>query len=216
MSANRVVSNEALIAQLNWRYAVKKFDPSRKISEADWATLEKALALSPSSYGLEPWKIVHVKDAAIRAKLRPAAYGQSQVTDASHMLVFASRKGFNASDVQKLIDRVSVVRNIPVAALEDYKKMMLGMLSSLTPELADAWSARQTYIALGVFLTSAAVLGIDACPMEGFNPAQFDEILGLEKLGYTARAIATAGYRAADDGYGKLAKVRFTDSMITV
>lgn len=206
---SKIVANEALLEQLRWRYATKKFDATKKISPEDWATLEEALLLAPSSFGLQPWKFFVIRDPALRAKLKAASWNQSQVTDASHYVVFAIRKGLNEEDVQKLIDRVSDVRNIPTQNLEEYKKIMLGSISVRTPEQLDAWCARQVYIALGIFLASAAVLGIDACPMEGFEPKKFDEILGLEKLGYTAVVMATAGYRSKEDHYGELAKVRF-------
>jgi nitroreductase len=203
------VANETIVRQLNWRYATKKFDATRKIQTPDWKTLEQALVLSPSSGGLQPWKFFVVNDPAVRAKLRGAAWNQSQVTDASHLVVFAAKVGFGPADVQRHIERIADVRGVTLESLEGYKNMMLGVVSR-PAEQVDAWAARQAYIALGTFLSAAANLGIDACPMEGFVPAQFDEILGLREKGYTAVVIATAGYRAADDGYAKLAKVRYS------
>jgi nitroreductase len=203
------VNNETIVRQLNWRYATKKFDPSRKIQTPDWKTLEQALILSPSSGGLQPWKFFVVTDAAVRTKLRAAAWNQAQVTDASHLVVFAARVGFDAADVQRHIERTADVRGVTLESLEGYKNMMLGVVNRPAAQV-DAWAARQPYIALGNFLSAAAMLGIDACPMEGFDPAQFNEILGLDKKGYTAVVIATAGYRADDDGYAKLAKVRYS------
>jgi nitroreductase len=203
------VNNETIVRQLNWRYATKKFDASRKIQTPDWKTLEQSLVLSPSSGGLQPWKFFVVTDPEVRTKLRGAAYNQSQVTDASHLVVFAARVGFAAADVQRHIDRTADVRGVTLESLEAYKNMMLGVVSR-PPAQVDAWAARQAYIALGTFLNTAAMLGIDACPMEGFDPAQFNEILGLDKKGYTAVVIATSGYRAEDDGYAKLAKVRYS------
>jgi len=213
---SKIVANEALLEQLRWRYATKKFDTARKISPEDWATLEEALLLAPSSFGLQPWKFFVIRDPALREKLKGAAWHQTQVVDASHFVVFAARKGIAEADVQKLIDRVSDIRNIPAAKLEEYKKIMQASISMKSPEQLDAWCARQVYIALGFFLSSAAVLGIDACPMEGFEPKKFDEILGLEKLGYTAVVMATAGYRSKEDHYGELAKVRFEAKEVIV
>jgi nitroreductase len=203
------VNNETILRQLNWRYATKKFDPARKIQAPDWKTLEQSLVLSPSSGGLQPWKFVVVTNPDVRTRLRAAAYNQPQVTDASHLVVFAARVGFGPADVQRLVDRVADVRNVPLESLEGYKNMMLGIVNRPRAEV-NAWAARQSYIALGTFLSTAAMLGIDACPMEGFDPAQFNQILGLDKQGYTAVAIATAGYRAEDDPYAKLPKVRFS------
>src|SRR5258706_1850952 len=136
------VNNETILRQLNWRYATKKFDPSRKIQTPDWKTLEQALVLSPSSGGLQPWKFFVVTDPEVRAKLSGAAYNQPQVTDASHLVVFAARVGFGPADVQRLIDRVADVRNVPVESLDGYKNMMLGVVNR-PPAQVDAWAARQ-------------------------------------------------------------------------
>src|SRR3954468_1447672 len=170
------VNNETIIRQLNWRYATKKFDPNRKIQAPDWKTLEQALVLSASSYGLQPWKFVVVENPDVRAKLRAAAYNQSQITDASHLVVFARRKDFGVADIARHLDRVAEVRNLPKESLEAYRKAMLGSVQR-PQEQTDAWVSRQVYIALGNFLATAAALGIDACPMEGFDAAQFDQIL---------------------------------------
>jgi len=203
------VNNETIVRQLNWRYATKRFDAARKIQTPDWRTLEQALVLAPSSYGLQPWRFFVVNDADVRARVRGAAFNQAQVTDASHLVVFAARKGLNAADVERFVARVADVRGTTVESLEGYKNMMLGILKR-PAEQVDAWAARQAYIALGTFLSGAAMLGIDACPMEGFEAGKVDEILGLDKDGYTAVALAAAGYRAGDDAYAKLPKVRFS------
>jgi nitroreductase len=214
----RVVSNDDLLAAFRWRYATKRFDATRKISSQDWETLEQTMLLAPSSFGLQPWRFVVVQNPAIREKIKAVAWGQTQVTDASHLVVFAVRKTMDALDVQKLIDRTSAVRNMPADALETAKQMMLGTVSKLSREEMDEWCARQVYIALGFFLASAATLGIDACPMEGFDPKQVTEILGLQKHGYSALVLATAGYRSPDDKYGKLPKVRYAheDVIMTI
>ena len=209
------VSNESLVRQLNWRYATKRFDPARKIQPPDWRTLEQALVLSPSSYGLQPWRFIVVTDPEVRAKLRAAAYNQPQVTDASHLVVFAVKKDLGPADVDRFLARVSEVRGVPADSLAGYRNMLLGAVSR-PKEQVHAWAARQAYIALGTFLTTAALLEIDACPMEGFDPAKFDEILGLDRQGYTAVVIATAGYRAEDDANAKLPKVRFAPEDVIV
>jgi len=206
---SKPVDNQAIIRQLNWRYATKKFDPTRKIPAGDWATLEQAMILAPSSFGLQPWRFVIVNSPELRAALRPAAWGQPQITEASHLVVFAARKNLGAPDVDRLIGKMAQVRQAPVASLEGYRKLLLQAVSRPS-EQVEAWAARQAYIALGSFLTIAALLGIDACPLEGFEPAKFDKTLGLDQQGYTAVVIATAGYRAPDDASAKLAKVRFT------
>jgi nitroreductase len=202
------VNNETLTRQLNWRYAVKRFDPKRKIAAPDWKTLEEALVLSPSSYGLQPWRFFVVNDPGTREKLRAAAWNQSQITDASHLVVFAVRKDLSPADVDRFIARVAEVRNVETASLDGYKSMILGSVNRPAEQVRN-WSARQVYIALGNFLTSAALLGIDACPMEGFDPAKVDQILGLSEKGWASVVIATAGYRSSEDAYAKLPKVRF-------
>lgn len=203
------LDRSSLLAQLNWRYATKKFDPARKIGDADWAALEQALVLAPSSYGLQPWKFINITDPALRQSLRGASWNQSQITDASHLVVFARRSAVTAEHVERYVRRIMEVRGAPAEALADFKNMMLGTVNSLSPDANAQWSTRQVYIALGFFLAAAATLGIDACPMEGFDAPQYDRILGLERQGLNAVVVATAGYRAGDDWLAGLKKVRF-------
>jgi nitroreductase len=204
------IKNEQLINQLNWRYATKQFDPQRKISPENWATLEEALVLSPSSAGLQPWKFVVVTDRTTREKLLPASWGQRQIVDASHLVVFASKKNLGEADVESYINRIAEVRGVTLDSLAPFRDMVMGgIIKSMDDSARAAWAARQTYIALGNFLTSAALLGIDACPMEGFESGKYNEILGLDKQGLSAVVIATAGYRSTEDKYAALKKVRF-------
>ncbi len=210
MTNSKPVSNETLLKQLNWRYAVKKFDPSRRISDADWETLERALVLTPSSFGLQPWRFVVITDPATKERLVPMSWGQRQVVDASHVVVFTVRKPLTESDVVRHIARTAEVRGVTAESLAGFQKMMLG---SLVPPPADVdinhWAALQAYIALGTFMTSAALLGIDTCPMEGIVPAKYDELLELPNEGYGTVVVCVAGYRAADDKYAAAPKVRF-------
>lgn len=207
--APKPVDPAALLSNLQWRYAVKKFDAGRKIPAATWQALEQATVLSPSSFGLQPWRFVVVHDTAIRAKLKAASWNQSQVTDASHLIVFARRTSLGAQDVQRYIDSIAKVRGVPVASLDGYKNMMLGFAQQPGFDTG-LWASKQVYIALGVFLAAAANLGIDACPMEGIDPKQYDELL-KPALGsdYTTLCVATAGYRASDDAIAGMAKVRY-------
>jgi nitroreductase len=202
------VNNDTVVRQLHWRYATKKFDPARKIAPEDWQTLEQALIYAPSSYGLQPWKFFVVTDPAVRTKLRPVSYSQPQILDASHLVVFAVKKNLGAADVDRYLTRIAEVRGVTLESLEGNKQNMLGSLKKPVEEV-NAWATRQVYIALGFFLSAAAMLGIDACPMEGFQPAKYDEILGLTKLGYGATVLGAAGYRAANDQYLTQPKVRF-------
>lgn len=212
-SEKTAIEPEAVLDALRWRYAVKKFDPVRKIPDVLWHTLEGALVLSPSSYGLQPWRFFVVDDPALREKLKPASWNQPQVADAARLVVFAAKKDFGSADVDRLVARISEVRNASRESLEQYRQMMLG--SATQPAVViEPWIARQVYIALGFFLTSAALLGVDACPMEGIDHSKYNEILGLSKQGYTALCAVAAGYRAQDDDYGKLAKVRYPHSEV--
>lgn len=204
------IHSKQLLDQLNWRYATKQFDPARKISPADWATIEEALTLTPSSGGLQPWKFVVVTDPAVRAKLSAAAWGQKQITDASHLVVFTSKLNFNEADVDAHIRHTARIRGVPVEALAQFRGMLVGgIVQSMNEAARDAWARNQAYIALGNLLTSAALLGIDACPMEGFDRAKFDEILGLKAEGYASAVIAAVGYRLPEDAYALAPKVRF-------
>ncbi len=200
-----------VLAALKWRYATKKFDATRKIPADVWSSLEQSLVLSPSSYGLQPWKFVVVETPAVRAELRKASWNQSQITDASHMVVLCRKLEVTPADVESYVDRIVEVRGVPRAVLDDYRKMMLGSIANpaaVPGGSMEIWTRSQVYIALGVFLAACAVAHVDACPMEGFDPAAYDAKLGLREQGYTACVVATVGYRAADDAFAGMAKVR--------
>ncbi len=207
------ISTQDLLSQLNWRYAVKKFDPSRKIPPHIWQSLEQALVLTPSSFGLQPWKFIIVNTPAVRQQLRAHSWNQTQITDASHMVVFAVKKDVDAVDVDHLINRIAQIRKVPEAALDGYKNIMVNFVKNPDKNFdVNLWSSRQVYIALGNFLTSAALLGVDACPMEGLDSSAYDQILGLGSDGYHTLCVAAAGYRANDDDSAHLAKVRYAQS----
>lgn len=202
------LSPEAALAALQWRYATKQFDPARTIPPGTWAVLEQALVLAPSSTGLQPWRFVVVTDPGVRKQLHPAAYNQPQILDCSHLVVFCGRTPPTAADADRHIARTAEVRGVSVESLGGFAKMVKGAATRPADEGA-AWAARQVYIALGMFLTTAAMVGVDACPMEGFEPAKFDAILGLTAKGYGSVSLAAAGYRHPDDKYAGLPKVRF-------
>jgi nitroreductase len=199
-----------LLDSLNWRYATKTFDPSRIIPEPTWKTLEETLVLSPSSFGLQPYRFFVVKDVSIRKQLQPHSWNQTQVVDASHYVVMAGRTGITEAEVDRFLDRVVEVRGIPRESLEGYRGMMYGSLLSPGAEARiPHWAALQAYIALGNLMTSAALLGIDTCAIEGFAPAEYDAILGLKEQGYASVVCCALGYRSAEDKYATAAKVRF-------
>ena len=208
------INSKQLLEQLNWRYAVKQFDPTKKISADDWATLETVLQLTPSSAGLQPWKFIVVTDPAVRAKLVPASYGQEKVSTASHLIVFAAKNNLSEADVDAHLQNVAKTQGVPVESLAQFRGMLVGLVKSMDEAARNAFAQNQVFIALGNFLTSAALLGIDACPMGGFDHAQYDEILGLKAQGFTSAVIATAGYRSAADKYATAPKVRFPKEQI--
>ena len=194
---------------LNWRYATKKFDSLKKISRQDLEELLEALRLSPSSFGLQPWKFIVVHDPILRKKLRPHAWGQPQVTDADTLIVFCSLKSMNEKYVKDHSDLIAQVRGVTRGSISGYEQMMLASLKSKSPEAVSQWMKNQVYIALGVFLSECAHRKIDACPMEGFDPKKFDEILELSQEGLESVVLCAVGYRAADDDEAQQKKVRF-------
>lgn len=196
------------ITDANWRYATKKFDSSKKIAAEDLATLKEAIRLSASAYGLQPYKIIIVENPALRAQLQPAAWGQSQIVDASHLIVFANIVDFGEEGIDSYIKDLTATRNIPMEAVQGYADFMKSKIIPLPVETRNTWTSKQTYLALGNLMNAAAELKIDVTPMEGFDPAQFNQILGLDKLGLNASLVATVGYRHADDDTQHYAKVR--------
>lgn len=201
---------DQLITALEWRYATKVFDASAKIPAPVWSALEKSLVLTPTSYGMQPYKFLIVQDPAIRAALLPHSWGQKQVVDCSHYVVFLGRTEMKAADVDRLIKRTSDVRGIPVEKLTNYRDMVLSdVVDGPRGKHADEWAARQAYIALGSLMTCAAVLGVDACPMEGIAPAEYDQVLKLMGTGYKTVVACAVGYRAGTDRYASLPKVRY-------
>lgn len=197
-----------VLEALQWRYAVKKFDASRVIPDDVWQVLEQSLVLAPSSFGLQPWKFFVIRDLALKQQLLPHSWNQSQVVDASHVVVFAIKKTITAADADRLVARMAEVRNIPLESLQGYNNVMKGFLEH-PPAPLDAWATKQVYIALSQFMVAAALMHVDTCPMEGFIPTKYDEILGLSELGYASVVVCPAGYRSLEDKYATAAKVRF-------
>lgn len=200
----------ALIAAQNRRYATKKFDPQRLISAEIWETLEEALRLSPSSFGLQPWKFIVVENPALREALKPKSWNQNQVVDAARLVVFAVKHPLSAADVDRFVARMAEVHGTPVESHAGYGKVVAGFLEN-PPYPLDRreWAIRQVYIALGNFMTSAAVLGVDTCPMEGLDPAGYDEVLGLTGTGFQTVVACAAGHRAEGDLHAARTKVRY-------
>ena len=196
------------IKNANWRYATKKFDSTKKVSDEDLETLKEAIRLSASSYGLQPYKVIFVENPELRAKLQPAAWGQSQVVDASHVLVFANVLNIGATEIDSYFQNLIETRRIPMESVQGYADFMKSKITSLSEDDRNIWTSKQTYLALGNLLNCASELQIDVTPMEGFIPEQVNEILGLDKLGLNAAVIATIGYRHKEDATQHYVKIR--------
>lgn len=208
------ISSQELLSALSFRYATKAFDPSRKISPETWAAIETSLTLTPSSFGLQPWKFLVIHSAEIREKLKAASWGQGQVTDASHLIVLTARTDLTQQDIDSWIARLSEVQGTPAEALAGLAGMIGSFSGNMSTPERQAWNTRQVYIALGQLMTAAALIGIDTCPLEGISPADYDEILNLNATGYTTAVACALGYRAADDKYATAPKARFPQEKI--
>jgi hypothetical protein len=201
-----------LLTALNWRYATKVFDSSKKIPAETWAQLEESLVFTPSSYGLQPWKFLIVQDQALREQLVPHAWNQRQIADCSHLVIMLVKKALSEADVDVFLSRMVEVRGGTADALAAYRGMVMGAQSK--GYMSTDWAKKQAYIALGQFMLATALLGVDTCPMEGFIPAKFDELLGLTDSEFTCAVLCPAGYRSADDRYADLPKVRFEHKVV--
>jgi nitroreductase len=200
--------SQEILNSLNWRYATKKFDSARQVAESDLNTLLEAIRLSPSSYGLQPYRVLVLTDRDLREQLRPLCWNQPQITDASHVLVFASQKDFGMELVDSYLELVSGTREVPLDSLSGYGEFMKSKLLGLPAEVKAAWTSRQAYLAAGNLLTAAASLGIDTCPMEGFEREAVDSLLNLHEKGLTTALIIPVGYRSGEDPAQLQEKVR--------
>lgn len=201
---------EQALAQLQWRYAVKSFDSSKQIPDDAWNTLEQSLLLAPSSFGLQPWKFLVIDDKNTREQLRNASWNQAQVVEADRYVVFAALRTMTDEDVDRFMERTSEVRGTPVESLQGYRNVIADfLLKGWAAKDLFGWNARQTYIALGQFMMTAAAMGIDTCPMEGIDQTGYDELLGLKDTRYATLCACAVGYRAEDDKYAAAPKVRF-------
>ena len=196
------------IENLHWRYATKKFNPEKQVSKDDMETLLEAIRLSASSYGLQPYEVMVIKDPEVRAKLKPAAFGQPQITDASYLLVFAYNTNVDRKYLDKFIKNNSETRNKPVEDFQDLREMIQNSVLTFTEDVKHIWASRQVYIALGNLLSAAADLKIDVCPMEGFDSAEFDELLDLKSKDLKSVTLATVVYRSEADQLKDAKKVR--------
>lgn len=206
------LSPQDLLQQLNWRYATKKFDASKTIPDDTWSAIARSLVLTPSSFGLQPWHFVVVRDSKIKEELLPHSWGQKQVTDCSHFVVLTAKTSMTEAEIDSFLAHTVKIRGGKIDQLNPYRDMMVGFTNNMDDAAKLQWAKLQTYIALGQLMSTAAVLGIDACPMEGIVPAEYDNILGLQEKGLTTSVACALGYRSADDKYASAPKVRFEES----
>ena len=204
------MNRNELLDKLNWRYAVKLFDSTKKISSDDWKILESALILTPSSYGLQPWKFLVVTSEDLKQKLTPLSWNQKQVASCSHYVVLLAKDQMTEDDVSRYMQRISDVRGTDVSSLNSFKNAIIGdVVKGDRSQWVKEWATRQVYIALGNLMTSAAMLEIDTCPMEGIDQKKYDDVLELNNSGYHTVVACAVGYRSAEDKYQNAKKVRF-------
>ncbi len=197
-----------LVKNLQWRYATKKFDVAKKVSNEDIEKIKEAVRLSASSYGLQAYKVLVIENPEVREKLRAAAWNQPQITESSHLFVFCNYTNVDENVIDDYMKLTADVKNIEVDMLGGFKQMIIGATSKLDEAQLNAWTSKQTYIALSTLLAATSELKIDACPMEGFEKEQFNEILGLNEKGLEASVVAAVGFRSSEDETQYSQKVR--------
>lgn len=198
----------SIIEKLQWRYATKKFDTAKLLSEEKLTILKEAFNLTALSYGLQTLKLVVVTDKTTRENLVKLSYGQRQVAEASHLLVLCIQTEIDNEDVNDHFDTIKTIRNTPDAILEPFKEQLKSTIEDMPSEKKLSWATKQAYIALGNLMTVCAVEGIDSCPMEGFLPKELDKALDLDKHGLSSVLMLPVGYRAKDDMFADFKKVR--------
>lgn len=193
---------------LKWRYAAKRMN-GQKIPAEKLENILKAIQLAPTSIGLQPFTVLVVENEELKAKMAPAIYNQPQITEGSHVLVFAAWKEYSQENIEKYLNNIATVRGIPVDSLDGLRNMINGAIAGKTPEQLLNWNSRQAYIALGTGLAVAAEEQVDSTPMEGFDPDALDAVLGLDEKGLRSTVILALGYRdAGNDHLSSAAKVR--------
>jgi len=197
-----------IIDKLQWRYATKKFDNNLFINKEKLQTLKEAFNLTATSYGLQPIKLVIVKNKELQSYLVEHSMNQEQVEQASHVLVFCIEANIDKDYIETYFKRVRTIRNTPEEILNPFKNFLLDDFKGMSQTTIENWAINQAYLAMGNLLTVCAIEDIDACPMEGFNPKKYNELLQLEKKGLNSVLVMPIGYRAKDDMFADLKKVR--------
>lgn len=199
-----------IIKQLQWRYATKKFDKDKKLSNEKLEILKQAFNLTATSYGLQTIKLVVIEDEKVRTALVEHAFNQKQVIEASHLLIICIQDDINELDVVSYYDNIKTIRNTSEAILKPYRETLIKTMGKMTVLERQQWSLNQAYIVLGNLMTVCAVEGIDSCPMEGFLPEKYDDVLGLKEKGLKSVLLLPVGYRAENDMFSAFEKVRMS------
>jgi nitroreductase len=207
-----------IIANLKWRYAVKKFDTDKMLSTAQIEVLKEAFNLTATSYGLQPLKLVIIKNKEIQEKLLPFSWNQKQIVQASHLFVICIQDHYTSKEVENYFNLVQKIRNTPDDIINPFKKFLTSEIEKKTQEELFNSNKNQAYIALGNLLTVCASQEIDSCPMEGFTPEKYNEILDLKTRNLNAVLVLPVGFRASDDYMKDLPKVRkeLSESVIEI
>jgi nitroreductase len=200
--------NSEIISKLQWRYATKKFDADKTLSKEKLEILKEAFNLTATSYGLQPLRLLIISDPEVKEQLVDISMGQQQVRDASHVLIFCTENMVTSQFIKQHFKRVEAIRNTPREILDPFEKYLVESFSGKTPEEISQWMTKQAYLAMGNLLTVCAMEDIDACPMEGFEPEKYDEVLQLKEKGLRSVLVMPVGYRADDDTFAGFKKVR--------
>lgn len=207
--------NDQILSSLNWRYATKKYDPNKKIDSKNLQTIFESLRLAPSSYGLQPWKFLVIENTDIRKELRKVSWDQSIIEESSHLIVFCTMNQMSLAHIESHIKNTAQTRGQSPQDLSGYQKFMEQKILNEKPlNEHKAWNQRQAYIAMGFAIETAALLKIDATPIEGLDPAQYDSILKLKGTSYGSVAALALGYRSPEDKYALAPKVRFSQNQV--
>lgn len=208
MQGQKKQSMSQVLQALKWRYAVKKFDTDKRLPQDKISILKEAFDLTATSYGLQPVRLVIIEDKPLQEALVEASMGQRQVADASHVLLFCIETKVDGAYVKSYFDNVKAIRNTPDDILNPFRSYLLDVFENETEQNTKAWAAKQAYLAMGNLLTICALEEIDACPMEGFDPAAYDAKLDLAAHGLSSVLVMPVGYRAEDDMFAGFKKVR--------
>jgi nitroreductase len=203
------MENKNILEGLKWRYATKVFDSSKKLSEDQVEQLKEIISLTPSSYGLEPYKVIIITNEELRLQLKKVSWNQAQVTDSSHYVVFLHKKTISEDDIKEFVNRTANIRSVDISTLEVYQNLMIGdLVNGPRSKIISQWSKNQVYNALGNTMTGLSALEIDSCPLEGFDPFEYNKILELEETEFTTSVCLAVGFRDESDKYATLKKVR--------